>query len=128
MAMQDALHLRIAMLEERIREYQGYISDININIDLLSPKYDYYSTDININIKEYDVTSSELLLGNETSGAISEMENNYSISNGFLEEVESHINDLLNIIQILENLISECIREIDRLNEEINSISGGELG
>ena len=128
MAMQDALHLRIAMLEERIREYQGYISDININIDLLSPKYDYYSTDTNINIKEYDVTSSELLLGNETSGAILEMENNYSISNGFLEEVESHINDLLNIIQILENLISECIREIDRLNEEINSISGGELG
>lgn len=128
MAMQDALHSRIAMLEERIREYQRYISDININIDLLSPKYDYYSTDTNINIKEYDVTSSELLLGNETSGAISEMENNYSISNGFLEEVESHINDLLNIIQILENLISECIREIDRLNEEINSISGGELG
>lgn len=128
MAMQDALHSRIAMLEERIREYQGYISDININIDLLSPKHDYYSTDTNINIKEYDVTSSELLLGNETSGAISEMENNYSISNGFLEEVESHINDLLNIIQILENLISECIREIDRLNEEINSISGGELG
>lgn len=128
MAIQDGIHLKIAELEDKIMEYQGYIDDINSNIDILTPKYDYYSTATNNNIRDYDMTSSDFLAGNEISTDISKMDTSYSISSGFIEEVSSHINDLYKIIQLLEELISECRSEIENLYEELNSISGGELG
>ncbi len=128
MGRQDSIYSEIASLEAKICEYQDYITDINNNINILTPKFDYYSTATNNNIRDYDMTSSDFLAGNEITTDISKMDISYSISSGFIEEVSSHINDLYKIIQLLEELISECRSEIENLYEELNSISEGELG
>ena len=128
MGRQDSIYSEIASLEAKICEYQDYITDINNNINILTPKFDYYCTTVIPSIKEYDVTSSDFLRGNETLSVISQMETCTNASDSFSETIDSHINDLQEVIQVLEEMISECRSEIDRLYEELNSISESEVG
>ena len=114
---------RIHHLERKIEEYRNKIAKLEEKRDYLKERKDKVNKDFYEPEKAFDMTVSETFRGNLESDAEDLRKDIVSKIEIAQKELAEFLNAIQRAIEKLYELIEECEREIDSLEDELSALS-----
>ena len=123
MSRKDDILSRIHKLEEKIEEYNGYISELEEEYKYILHSYERIRDEADTPERTYDMTRSGKWMGQREDDAEQLQQKIILATKNSQKDTAKLLSDIERIIARLEELIQECEDEIAELNAELESLS-----